>query len=652
MHTEALPDQKALATTLILGGGALVVLSQSVLHNVPVSQRFAVLGLIVTGVFCFLLGNRFVQRLDALPRFWERLASWLTVYPWQVASLALGPLFAVLAALAAGESARMISPVVALLAWIMSIGLVLLGGKARDTGARTLRFSVVIVAILWTGVAFLPRGIATGEIPVFLTGDEGSAGLNAVSFVTGEWNNIFITGWFSFPSFFFFLQSLSVRIFGQTTEALRILSALAGALTVTAVYFVGRFMFGRSAGFLSALFLTAFHFHLHFSRIGLNNIWDGLWYTVSMGAIWYAWKHESRMAYLGSGLALGLAQYFYPSSRLLFALLPLAVILAGISDRQRLKRAFPDLVLMLLVAVTVFLPLGIYYFHHPEHYMAPIRRVTIFGPWIQKQMSDTGLSFGGIVARQLFAGLQAFTYAPLRFWYTPDTPLLRSYAAGVFLLGVFLLFTRLRQMRSILLLLWLSAFALLSGLSESTPAAQRLVAVAPACALVISFAVSKSASLLKRLWPHRSRLIFATSFVLVAALAVDDMYFYFNIYTPHSQRVQARSNTAVAQHLADYLQDKPDNLRVVFFGQPTMGFYSIPSIQYLAPHVQGVDMIADWGAPENPEVEGENLVFVFLPMHEDQIDAVRASYPEGTLFRFIATDGETLYWLYEVGSGG
>src|SRR5688500_19762850 len=54
----------------------------------------------------------------------------------------------------------------------------------------------------------------------------------SAEFANNEWNNIFITGWFAFPSFFPFIQSLSIRLFGQTTEALRIPSAFAGALTV------------------------------------------------------------------------------------------------------------------------------------------------------------------------------------------------------------------------------------------------------------------------------------------------------------------------------------------------------------------------------------------------------------------------------------
>ncbi len=645
------PSQRALATTLMLGGGVLVVLSQSALQFLEKQNRTGPLLISAMGGLVFLLGTALTRRSaeeTRLYRAWARFAAWLGVEPWQAAALACGPVFATLAIQVAGEEGLMAAPFAAVVSWLIAIAIVWVGGRTSEPAIKPHR-AALLWALVWTMIAFLPRGLATEQIPILLTGDEGSSGIEAARFLNGEWNNIFITGWYSFPSLYFFIQSLFIRIFGQTTAALRLLSALAGALTVGAVYVAGRVMFDRRTGFLAALFLAAFHFHIHFSRIGLNNIWDGLWYTITVGSLWYAWEHENRNAYLLAGIALGLAQYFYPSSRTLLALVFIGMLLASAFDRARLKRALPHLTVMLLVAVTVFLPLGIFYIRHPEQYLAPLERVTIFGSWINGYMQENGLSFWEVVLRQISAGLQAFTYTPLRAWYQPGAPMLRPYAAGIFLLGVLLLLTRLRETRSILLLLWLLAFATLSGLSESTPAAQRLVAVAPACALVIGFALSEGVSMLGTLWPEKARLLATAALAITALLAADDLHFYFNVYTPHSRIEQAHSNGMIAQRLAEYLQKKPETMQVIFFGQPDMGFYSIPSIQYLAPHIRGVDMMADWGSPESPpSIESDHLLFVFLPSQEAQIPAVQDTYPGGVLSRRIAIDGEALYWLYEV----
>jgi hypothetical protein len=82
-----------------------------------------------------------------------------------------------------------------------------------------------------------------------------------------------------------------------------------------------------------------------------------------------------------------------------------------------------------------------------------------------------------------------------------------------------------------------------------------------------------------------------------------------------------------------------------------MGFYSIPSLQYLAPEAKGLDMNQPWGSPQNPSPNSDYLMFVFLPDHENQIPAVQEDYPKGKLTQEFDKNGQTLYWLYEVSPG-
>jgi hypothetical protein len=379
----------------------------------------------------------------------------------------------------------------------------------------------------------------------------------------------------------------------------------------------------------------------------LNNIWDGLWYIVTVGALWYGWQKERRNAYLLAGLALGLAQYFYPSARTLLVLVFIWLLIAGLLDHPRLKRALPHITLTFLVTAVVLLPLVWYYIGHPLEYLAPLARVSLIGEWLNNQVSNTGLPAWKIMLQQISLGFQAYIYTPVRFWYSPGTPMLRPAAAASFLLGLVLLLAHPRDDRSLLLVLWLVAFGLVGGLSESTPASQRYVAVAPACALVIGYGLSQSATLLGKAWPARERLFIALAFLTILVTAYSELHFYFADYSPESVIVQARSNGMIAQRLADYLQTRSSDTQVVFFGAPSMGFYSIPSLQYLVPGVEGIDINQPWGAPENPQPTGSRLLFIFLPSNEDQIPLVQEDYPGGTLSSTIAADGQTLYWQYE-----
>ena len=404
---------------------------------------------------------------------------------------------------------------------------------------------------------------------MILTGDEGSSGTAAASFISGEWNNIFITSWFSFPSLFSFLQSLSIRMLGHTTEALRLVSAIAGALTVGCVYLVGRRLFGPRAGTFAALILAALHFHIHFSRIGLNNIWDGLWFTLGVGALCIGWDFNKHWGYLIAGLALGFGQYFYVSSRGLFGVLLAGLVFALVSQRQRLKEALPSIVLMLVAATVVILPLAAFYIEQANQYLAPMARVSFLNS-IQQSVQLSGEPAWLILFKRFAAGMQAYTVTPVAFWYQPETPILRPVFAAFFYLGAVILLLKHEDSRSLLLLLllWLLSFGVIAGLSDSAiPAAQRYVAAAPACALLAGLGLHGTTEMLETLWQKYRRVFARFSVLLLVAAMTSDVYFYYVDYYDKDLRNNMRSDGMVAQHVADLVMDKLEGTQVAFLNQ-------------------------------------------------------------------------------------
>lgn len=640
----------ATAIPLFSGGGVLLLFGQVMLFSRPYHQRYSAFLLAGLGLALVLLGVWSAQK--GTPRWLryilERAAFCLGITEWQVLCLGLAVPMTAVVPLTAGELGSMFNPSIAVTAWALVLGLAVAGGWMSVAPLRRPSMHLVALFLILTTGAFLLRGAWTDRVPIFLTGDEGSAGLFAVSLARGEFNNLFISGWYSFPAFYFAIPALSIRLFGQTAEALRLPAALVGALTVTATFFVVRAMFGRRVAWFSSLFLAALHFHIHFSRIGLNNIWDGLWYTVFLGALWYGWEYHRRNAYLLAGLALGLGQYFYPSTRALFGLLVVWVILAAILDRPRLQREGVNLLFLFLLSLLVAWPLFWHYLQQPEAFVAPLNRVGLSREWLAYEAQISGRPIWGVLLRQLWLGFGAFTYEPLRAWYGPGYAILRPWPAAFFLIGLILLCLRAERWRALLLLLWLATFGLIGALSESTPAAQRYIAAAPVCAVLVGYGLSESAALLSAAWAKGRRWFSALAVLLALFLALDDLYFYFLTYTPRSVLEQARSHTMIAQRLAEELRSYPADTQVVFFGYPAMGFRSIPSLQYLAPGIEGVDITAPWSSESKEQISAEHLLFVFLPHLGGEIQAVQADYPGGLLRREIAADGETLYWLYQV----
>jgi len=576
-------------------------------------------------------------------------AEYLSVRDWQCIILLAGIFFASLAVLASGTEPLMKNAPLAVISWGLAIGFSFSGGWAlNQTGLKISRKTAGLLLGL-AAAAFLIRAIDTTHIPPVLSGDEASSGLSAVLFRDGKVDNIFTTGWFSFPSLFFYLQSLPISVLGNTIPALRLPSAFIGGLTVGAAFLLGRGMFGTWTGIFAGVFLIGFHYHNHFSRIGLNNIWDGFWYTVVLGTFWWGWNKNKRAYFLLSGLSLGISLYFYVSARLLVLLLLAWIGIHILIDFREFKTRIPGILLLVLLALVTFLPLGIFYLRYPQEFSAPLRRVSIFGSWLVNETNRSGLPVWRILLRQISAGYQGYMFIPIKMWYNPETPLLRPASAAMFIFGILMLILRARDQRFLLLLLWIVPFGVVAGFSESTPAAQRYTAVAPALAVVIGYGLFQGAEIIRNFLPQAGVYANIGLLVLLLVTSVDELNFYYRQHTRSGEF--GGENNLVAQRLADFLKEKDSGWNVYFFGMPRMGYYSYSTIPYLAPQVTGYDMNYPWDSDQNPAVVGEKIAFVFLPNHHADLDEVQRVFSGGALFEQRNEDGEILYWLYEITDG-
>ena len=129
----------------------------------------------------------------------------------------------------------------------------------------------------------------------------------------------------------------------------------------------------------------------------------------------------------------------------------------------------------------------------------------------------------------------------------------------------------------------------------------------------------------------------------------NELNFYFRVYSPQFEKETYHANTTIANGLAEYLAEKSPHWQVVFFGYPAMGFRSIPSTQYLAPHItNSLDINQPWGTADNPQLTGEKLIFIFLPNHPEDLAMVKTAYPGGREVTWLAADNTALFWAYEV----
>ncbi len=650
----SLPRSPALPWVLAGGGALLLLLSQLGSRGLPEGQRLPAFLLSLFGGLMLLIGAQTFVR-GALPGWLGRPLNWLAAFlrvtPAQIVLLALALCFAWLTRLAAGDGLLARQATVAVLAWLLAIGLAVAGSVSHpathEAGASRWptidRWDVLLMLGLFV-LALALRATATARFPNTYSGDEGSAGLFAVELLTGKANNLLSLGWFSFPALYFAVQSAAIALFGQTVEAVRLTSAVAGALTVVALYALGRAMFDRTTAVLAALYLAVSHYHIHMSRIALNNVWDGLFGTAAILGLWYGWRSGRRIGFIVCGLALGLGQYFYVSIRPLPILFLIWAAAAFWRQRALFRERFAGLALAGFIALIVFLPLGLYFVAHPDEFQAPMNRVTIFGPWLEGALASGEKTTGEIILDQAIKGALGFTHEPLKLLYNPGSALLLTGAGLLFLLGILWALLNF-DLRYLLLFLPLLAVIASNAISQDSPASQRYVLAMPLVALFVALPLGQAVAWLQAQYPRARTAAIIVAFAVMALIAAVDLNYYFNrVYDTY---VLGGINTEVATEIAYYLRDKePAGQEVYFFGFPRMGYFSLSTIPFLAPDKVGLDVIEPLTGPADFPLRGPTL-FIFLPERLSELEFVRQRYPGGAYQEVIGADGALLYAVYE-----
>lgn len=526
------------------------------------------------------------------------------------------------------------------------------GDPAGDRAGR--RRELALMAALFAGALAL-RAWQNDSIPSAWGGDEGGAGLFALRLVHGEPINPFGVGWFSFPALFSVIPAAALALLGQTYGALRWPSALAGALAVVGLYWWMRSAYGRTAGLGSALMLAVSHHAIYWSRIGLNNVWDGVFVVLVGGLVCRGWQTASRWAYVWSGVLVGLSQYFYVGSRTL----PLVVLcwVAGalVVDRARLLDQRAHVAAMALMAVVTALPLGVFFARNPQHFHAPTVRVSLLAPdkpvpggnWFEYTARQTGRPVPLVFAHNVREAALGYVWVPLRGW-SADTgrPLLLSIPAVFALAGLGWLLARPSDPNARYLLLVLASTIAVAAITESTPAGQRYVVGAPAAAAAVGLGFAVTARRLARTCGGLGKVGAATAGLALLTGYASEARFYFADYAPRAGQHDA--NTLVATAVARHIAKHPPGSRLYFFGAPRMTYDGFATMRFIAPHVEGHDVLQPLDAP--PEWNGHAPVttYAFTPARAAELEMVKRRFPAGREQWRTTPDGRRLVLLYDV----
>lgn len=352
----------------------------------------------------------------------------------------------------------------------------------------------------------------------------------------------------SFPFVFSYGQAGLVALIGRNLAGLRAFSAVLGALTVPALYLLGRALYGRRTALIAALLLLTFPPHLHYSRLALNNIADPFFGTLALGLLAWGWQSGRRTGYALGGMALGLTQYFYEGGRILYPLLAATWLAAGVvcwRPRPSARGILLALMAFVIIAAPVYLTLA-----GGDHPLFDRLDKAELGDlyWDSGREPDTP---GARLAR-FWHSLLHYVNSPENtlyhyyLYYGGKYALVLPYAVPLLLLGGVFAAWRWRT-PGVLPLIWLLGTSAGNALLVESAVTARYVVAFPALALLIALGVSDLLALLwPRRWPDAAQT--ALALILALALAVPGALYY---YGPFLETF----NVEVRQHVAYDVED-------------------------------------------------------------------------------------------------
>jgi 4-amino-4-deoxy-L-arabinose transferase-like glycosyltransferase len=490
-------------------------------------------------------------------------------------------------------------------------------------------------------------GLAAHPYP--WSGDEAAIGNEGVRILQGEATTFFGTGWSGQPVWSFLPTALTVAIFGNTIFAARIVSALAGALTVPALYLFGRMLFNRDVGFLSAVALIAYPYHLQFSRLGVNNVNDGLVAVFVLGLSYFALKRGSIATFTLTGVAIGLSIYTYVGSRLVVVLAGFMFLFVAATRRGWLQAHVGHQAALVAGAAVTALPMAIFFLRNPQVFMTRINQTGIIqNGWLAGRLAEGEDSIWQIWLSQFSRSTLVYIAKPaLSNFLNFDRPYLTVIGGVFFLLGVAYAFYRFRALPYLIVLIWFWSVVILgSVLTVDPPANTRMVMAIPPTALFVGIGLQKILDALPRAGvvpPAFARIICG---VLAGIIAVQGAIFYFGKY--RTAAMFSDANSEVATRIAQQLQVLGPDYRLYLLGAPQV-FASFPTISYIDPASPLVDL--EDARPETlAGIDRQHgLFFVAIPAQKDNLTAIAGLIQGGewqTLQR--RSRAEVLYYAYIV----
>ncbi len=245
----------------------------------------------------------------------------------------------------------------------------------------------LIIFLLIIAIASFFRLYHIQSVPPGLYPDEAMNGNNAIQALESNHFKIFYPENNGREGLFIDLEAISIKFFGNTSWALRTVSAITGIFTVIGLYLLAKQLFNSHIAGISSFLLAVSFWHVLFSRIGFRAIMAPLFIVWGFYFLWRGLRSSSVWDFILSGLCWGLGFYTY----IAFRIIPLALFLVLIAYWQTIKKDFTHsqyiharikllkgIAALGITALIITLPILWYFYNNPQDFLGRTSQLSVF----------------------------------------------------------------------------------------------------------------------------------------------------------------------------------------------------------------------------------------------------------------------------------
>lgn len=356
--------------------------------------------------------------------------------------------------------------------------------------------------------------------------DEAINGLCALDILEGRERPIYFNRLWGLDVMHPYLSALVFALFNPSIISMRIVTALAGTLTIVGVFLLARLLFDSASGVFAALLLAISRWHIHFSRIGCHWILPPLFIVFSLYWFIKGFKTKRPVDFIFAGIFFGFGFYTYLPFRMAVFLIFFFLLYKIVEDKSFLKRYDRLLIIFFVSAIVTSLPLWVYASLHSDVFFRRANTVAVNSlVEILSNAVRVILMFG-------FRGdgwpANNIPGKPMLF-----LPVFLLFAGGLALSAKAYLANCSRDSH-MLVIIWLVIMCLPSVFSSGAPHALRTIGAVPAVYIISALSLVYIYTAIIKV---DRRLCFAVFAVFIGIVSIANVHAYF-VAWPRLQEVK------------------------------------------------------------------------------------------------------------------